>query len=164
MSDSFLDSLPNHERGKWERLKLRSPAEYARLREKVRERGPEYAKEEMKRNAEFAEAKLHLETEPSMQEHAKDAVAAFIDAQGVDAALEKMPASAKEALKKGQFEVTVDASGREPKLAVRPTAKPKEKKGATDAPSGNVAEVYPLKTALQQQLLASFKMGGGDGA
>lgn len=156
MSDSFLDGLPSHERSKWERLKLRSPAEYARLREKVRERGPEYAKEEMKNNAEFAEAKLHLETEPSAQENAKESVVAFIDKQGLDAAMEKLPASVKESLNKGQFEVTVDASGKEPKLAVRPTAMPQEKKDATDAPSGNVAEVFPLKAALQQQVLAKL--------
>ncbi|MDD5055271.1 MAG: hypothetical protein PHZ00_03305 [Candidatus Peribacteraceae bacterium] len=161
MSDSFLDSLPSRERSKWERLKLRSPAEYAWLREKVRERGPEYAKDEMKRNAEFAEVKLHLETEPSVQEQAKDVVATFIDTQGMDAALEGMSASAKEALKKGQFEVAVDVSGKEPKLAVKPTTKPKEKHGSSDAPMGNVAEVYPLKAALQQQVMASLKVGGG---
>ncbi len=160
MSDSYLDHLPSHEREKI-RKRLRSPEEYERLREKVK--GPEDLEREMNRNAEFAEAKLHLETEPSVQEHAKDAVAAFIDKQGLDSAFDKLPASAREALRKGQFEVTVDVSGKEPRLAVKPTAKPKEKKGATDAPSGNVAEVYPLKAALQQQVMASFKMGGGDG-
>jgi hypothetical protein len=161
--DSFLEGLPRGVREQAEKLKLRSPEEYERFREKVRERGPEYAKEEMKRNSEFAEVKLHLETEPSLQERAKDAVAAFIDKQGMDVALEKMSASANEALKKGHFEVTVDASGKEPKLAVKPTAKPSEKKGSHDAPMGNVAEVFPLKTALQQQVMASLKMGGGGG-
>jgi hypothetical protein len=160
MSDSYLDNLPSHEREKI-RKRMRSPEEYERLRDKVR--GPEDLEREMNHNAEFAEAKLHLETEPAMQERAKDSVSAFIDKQGMDAALEKMPASVKEALKKGRFEVTVDASGKEPKLAVRPTTKPQEKKGSHDAPTGNVAEVFPLKTALQQQVMASLKMGGGSG-
>lgn len=158
MSDSFLDGLPSHERGRWEKLKLRSPAEYARLREKVRSHGPEHAEKEMNRNAEFAEAKLHLETDPKMQEKAKDTIAAFIGEQGIDAALEKLPASAKEAMAKSAFEVTVDVTGKEPKLAVRPQVKPSDKKQGMDAPSGNVAEVFPLKTALQQQVMTAFKM------
>lgn len=155
MSDSYLDHLPSYEREKI-RKRLRSPEEYERLRECVR--GPEDLEREMNGNAEFAEAKLHLESEPSVQESARESIAAFIDTQGLDAAFESLPTNAMEAMKNGQFEVIVTEVNHAPALAAKPRSHAGEDAGTTDAPMGNVAEVFPLKTALQQQVMASLKM------
>jgi hypothetical protein len=95
-----------------------------------------------------------------MQEKAQEAVKAFVEKHGAEAALDKAPAKVKEAIAKGSFDVTVDTQGKEPKLAVRPKNAPKDK--AQQAPSGNVAEVFPLKTSLQKQVLASFTLKGKD--
>ena len=74
MSDAFIDSMPSHERGRWERLKLRSPGEYEKLRKAAREHGPAFAEREMKHNAEFAEMKFALETDSKAQEQARDVI------------------------------------------------------------------------------------------
>ncbi len=142
MSDSsFIDHLPSGEREKI-RKRLRSPEEYERLREKVK--GPEDLEREMEKNAEFAEAKLHLESDPKAQEKAKDVVRAFVSEQGTEAALEGKAEKMADGLSNGQFEVVVTDKNHEPTLAV--------------APSGNVSEVFPLKQSLQQQIFASFTM------
>jgi hypothetical protein len=144
MSDgTFIDRLPSQEREKI-RKRLRSPEEYERLREKVK--GPEDLEREMEKNAEFAEAKLHLESDPKAQEKAKDAVKAFISEKGMEAAFEGKADQIAEAIAKGQFDVVVDDKKKEPTLAV--------------APSGNVAEVFPLKQSLQQHIFASITMKG----
>lgn len=153
MSDSYLDHIPSQEREKI-RKRLRSPEEYERLREKVR--GPEDLEREMEKNADFAEVKLSLETEPKAQESAKASVQEFVSKEGIESALEHAPSHAKEAVKKGSFEVTVDAGKREPKLAIKLKTAPS--KGAKEAPSGNVQEVFPLKASLQQQILSSLKI------
>gem|GEM_PF-1437976 len=158
--DSAFDSLPSRERRYLEQLKERSPEEYERLREKVRNRGPEYIERELNRNAEFAEVKLTLETEPKAQEGAKEAVKSFISEKGIESAFDHAPEHLRDAIARGKFEVTVDAASSEPKLAVRPKQAPKEKKG-TDAPSGKVAEIFHLKPVLQQQIVSSFGLKGG---
>lgn len=153
MSDSFMDRLPSREREKI-RKRLRSPEEYERLREKVK--GPEDLEREMEKNAEFAEARLALESEPRAQEKARDAVREFVAEKGMDAAFEgKM---SPEAVSQGLFTVTVvEKTKGQPKIAIRPLQKPGE-----SAPSGNVSETLSLKPALQQQILSSFTLGGGD--
>ncbi len=152
MSDSFMDRLPSQEREKI-RKRLRSPEEYERLRDKVK--GPEDLEREMEKNAEFAEVKLTLESEPKAQEKAKDAVREFVREKGMDAALEgKM---SPETVSKGLFTVTVVEKAKgQPKLAIKPSAKPGE-----SAPSGNIAEVLSLKPALQQQIMSSFILSAG---
>lgn len=153
MSDAFMDRLPSQEREKI-RKRLRSPEEYERLRDKVK--GPEDLEREMEKNAEFAEAKLTLESEPKAQEKAKDAIREFVQEKGMDAAFEgKM---SPEAVSKGLFTVTVIEKAKgQPKLAIKPSVKPGE-----SAPSGNVAEVLSLKPALQQQILSSFTLGSSN--
>lgn len=152
MSDPYLDHLPSREREKI-RKRLRSPEEYERLREKVK--GPEDLEREMEKNAEFAEAKLAFETEPKTQEKAKATIRAFASEQGLDCAFEQSSDSLKEALKKGTFDVTVDSKSHEPKLAIKIKNQPK---ATGEAPSGNVAEIFNLKPALQQQILSSFQL------
>lgn len=152
MSDSYLDNIPSNEREKI-RKRLRSPEEYERLREKVK--GPEDLERELNRNAEFAEVKLTLETEPRAQENARDMVKKSVSEKGLEASLSHAPESIKNSISKGHFDVVVDDQSGEPKLAVKPKSAPKK---GTDAPSGNVAEVYPLKTSLQQQVISSFTL------
>lgn len=146
MPDSWLDHIPSHEREKI-RKRLRSPEEYERLREKVK--GPEDLEREMERNAEFAETKLALESEPKAQEKAKAMVK-----EGIDAAFHAIPASAREQVAKGHFDVIITEQHHEPRLAV----KIKNHAQQSKASSGNVAEVYPLRAALQQQILSTFTL------
>ncbi len=144
MSDPYLDHLPSQEREKI-RKRLRSPAEYERLREKVK--GPEDLEREMEKNAEFAEVKLALETEPKAQEKAKNIIKEFSAEKPADSAFEKTSDRLQDALKKGQFDIVVDEQSPEPTLAV-----------TLDAPTGNVSEVFPLKPALQQKIMSSLKI------
>jgi hypothetical protein len=137
---SYLDNLPYPEREKI-RKRMRSPEEYERLRDKVK--GPEDLEREMEKNAEFAEARLSLESDPQAQEKAKDTVKASVTEQGIEATLEQGTEALAEAIVSSQFDVVVTESNKgEPQIAV--------------APSGNVAEVFPLKQQLQQQILSSF--------
>lgn len=149
MSDSsYLDHLPSREREKI-RKRLRSPEEYERLRETVK--GPEDLEREMERNAEFAEVKLALESDPQAQEKAKDAVRAFVAEQGTQAATEEPVSS--EAIAKGLFAVTVlEKAHSEPTLGLTLPG--------TDetAPTGNIAETLSLTPALQQQILSTFTL------
>jgi hypothetical protein len=147
-----MDRLPSQEREKI-RKRLRSPEEYERLRDKVK--GPEDLEREMEKNAEFAEAKLTLESEPKAQEKAKDVVRAFVAEKGMDAAFEG--GVSPEALSKGLFTVTVVEKAKgQLKLAIKIGAKPGE-----SAPSGNVSETLSLKPMLQQQIMASFTLTRG---
>ena len=153
MSDSsFLDHLPSAEREKI-RKRLRSPEEYERLREKVK--GPEDLEREMDRNAEFAEAKLILETEPKAQEKAKNSVQEAVKEEGMESAFEKFSEHLSKALEQGKFDIVVDQKSHELQLAVKLRNSPKDK-NSFDMPSGNVQEVFPLKISLQQQLMSSF--------
>jgi hypothetical protein len=144
--NSYLDHLPSQEREKI-RKRLRSPEEYERLREKVR--GPEDLEREMERNAEFAEARLALESDPGAREQARDAVRQAVAEQGIDAVIEGSPDAS--AVEQGNFEVIVDEHGAEPRLAVQSTEK-------SQAGSGNVAEVFGLRPAIQQQILSSISL------
>ncbi len=148
MSDSFLDHLPSQEREKI-RKRMRSPEEYERLREKVK--GPEDLEREMKINAESAEITLALETSSETQERAKDAVKASVMEQGIEGLSDVQ----KEAILAGNFDVTAESKNGAPVLSVRLQSAP-DAKGAIDAPSGKVNEVFPLKMSLQQQILSGF--------
>jgi hypothetical protein len=106
-------------------------------------KGPEDLEREMVRNAEFAEARLALESEPKAQEQAKEAVQEFVAEEGIDQSLENPTPAAIDMVSGGSFEVIVTEQNHEPALAV--------------APTGNVSEIYPLKTGLQQQLLLSIR-------
>ncbi len=156
MSDSsWIDHIPSQEREKI-RKRMRSPEAYEKLREKVK--GPEDLEREMEKNAEFAETKLAIETDPSAQEKSKETVKAFVAEKGSDAAFESSSDGLQEALRSGNFEVSVDAQSKEPRLAVKMKNAPQ--KTPTDAPSGNVSEVFPLKASLQQKIVASFTLKG----
>lgn len=152
MSDSYLDHLPGREREKI-RKRMRSPEEYERLREKVK--GPEDLECEMEKNAEFAEVRLALESEPGLQEKSKEAVKSFVGEQGIEKAFTNPDIHLQDALKNGNFEMTVDSQKGEPKLAVKI-------QGSVDAPSGNVQEVFTLSPVLQQQIVSSFSLKGKD--
>ena len=145
MSDHYLDLLPSREREKIRRRLRMSPEAYAALREKVK--GPEDLEREMEKNAEFAEVRLRLETEPKTREN----VASMVREAGTDAVDAKAPEAIKEAIKNGKFDVLVSHSEHAPNLSVKP-------KGQAEAPSGNVQEVYPLKAALQQKIVSSFRV------
>ena len=151
MSDSYLDHIPSHEREKIQK-RMRSPEAYEKLRESVK--GPEDLEREMEKNADFAEVKLMLETEPGAQEKARSTVQEYARKQGADAVLESLPNGVKNALKNGNFDLTVDHSAHEPRLAIRVKNAPQ--KSGTEAPMGNVSEKLPLKPALQKQILSSF--------
>lgn len=148
MSDSYLDNIPSREREKI-RKRMRSPEEYERLREKVK--GPEDLEREMEKNAEFAEVKLHLESDPAAQEKAREMVRSFAKEKGIDAAFES-----KNAALDGHFDVVVSEKNHEPHLSVHLKNAPK---GAGEkAPSGNVSETLQLSSALQKQIVASFTL------
>lgn len=143
---SYLDNLPSQEREKI-RKRMRSPEEYERLREKVR--GPEDLEHEMEKNAEFAEVRLSLESDPQAQEKAKETVKTSMTEQGIEATLEKGFEALADAIPRGQFDVVVSENDKgEPQIAVT----------GTEASSGNVAEVFPLTQKLQQQILSSFRL------
>lgn len=148
MSDYF-DRLPSSVREQV-RKRMRNPWEYEQLREKVK--GPEDLEREMEKNADFADIKLSLEIEPKAQEKAKD----LVKEAGITSIIDPSE-RLKNALKTGKFEVTVDARGHEPKLAVKIKSAPSRR--AKDGPMGNVQEVFPLKMALQQQIVSSLQQG-----
>lgn len=144
---SWLDQLPSQEKEKI-RKRLRSPEEYERLREKVK--GPEDLEREMEQNAEFAEVQLMLESEKGTQEKAKNTVKNAVQEQGIEASVEGLTLSEEQSIKEGNFKVIVSEKDHQPTLAVTIGD------GSESAPSGNVSEVYPLKPALQKQVLATF--------
>jgi len=146
---SWLDQLPSQEREKI-RKRLRSPEEYERLREKVK--GPEDLEREMEQNAEFAEVQLMLESEKGAQEKAKKTVQNFVQEQGIETFIEGLSLSAEENIREGNFKVIVTEKDHQPTLAIKIVG------AGESAPSGNVSEVYPLKPALQKQVLATFTL------
>ena len=154
MSDSYVDNLPSHQREQL-RKRMRSPEEYERLRDKVK--GPEDLEREMEKNAEFAEAKLTLANDPERHEQAKQAVSAFARENGVASSVEHPSIGLNDALEAGNFDIGVQSPKGQPVLTVTVKNAPSDK-NATDAPSGNVQEVFPLKPSLQLHILASLKI------
>jgi archaellum component FlaD/FlaE len=145
MSDSFLDHLPSQEREKI-RKRLRSPAEYQRLREKVK--GPEDLEREMKKSEQIAEVSFRLETEPETAQRLQDRITKDMKERGVETVLENedISESARLALEQGRFNVSVEAHPKthEDTLVV--------------IPEGNVQDRIPVKPLLNEgyvQLLLS---------
>ena len=150
---AWFDQLPSQEREKIRR-RLRSPEEYERLREKVR--GPEDLEREMEKNAEFAEARLTLESEPEAHESARDAVRSFVAEQSMEAGIEGGSEAVRGALESGRFNIAVvDHASSEPRLALQIRQDPSS--GVADAPMGNVQETFPLTPALQQKVFSVLK-------
>lgn len=150
MSDAYLDHLPSLDREKIRR-RLRSPEEYERLREKVK--GPEDLEREMERNAEFAEASLHLETDPEAQHMAQEKVRAALREHGIDASLDEPLTHSLES-----FRVIVTEKHGEPRLAVH--VQPSEYDSV--APTGTVREILTLKPVLSQQIVSAFSTKKAD--
>lgn len=109
----------------------------------------------MERNAEFAEARLTLESEPKAREAVRKSVMDYVHEHGIENVFESFPEDKEAALTNGAFEVVVTEVNRLPCLALK--LQPSEK-GNVSAPSGNVSEVFALKPALQQQILSSFRL------
>ncbi len=158
MSDDFIDRLPSHERRKWLDVKEHSPQEYEKIRKEyqVGMRGREAIAERM---SHFAEFSLALETEKGLKESVSKSIAEQIRDKGIDKVVDgKIDKHQKSALEAGHFDVIADASQEAtPKLRIKP--KSGSDKGSTiDAPSGKISEALPLKPAIQDRLLLTFKI------
>ncbi len=145
---SWLDILPSTERAKI-RKRLRSPAEYERLREKVK--GPEDLEREMKWNEAMAELSFTLETEPKVKEALRQQVEKDMQEQGIEQALEgasEASPDAKKALEEGRFNLSVEENPEthQDQLAV--------------SPEGTVAEKIPIKKSLSEQYVYQFQVDG----
>lgn len=143
MSDSFLDSLPSLERQKI-RKRMRSEAEYERLRESVK--GPEDLERELGRSERMAEAHFALESQPHLRgvlkrdlEHAME--------QGIDAVKEQGAAVSAEllgALREGNFRMEIGPH-------------PTEHHDTLLAVSeGNVQETLAIHPSLANQWISSL--------
>jgi hypothetical protein len=133
---SWLDLLPSKERAKI-RQRLRSPAEYEKLREKVK--GPEDLKEEMKDNAVVAELKFALETEPSLKQALKEKIEQDIAERGLDAVAE------------GEIEGKFD-------VAMEPHPQTNQEQVVL-FPEGNVSEKVFLTKAANEEYCSQFSKG-----
>ncbi len=145
MSDNFFDSLPSREREKIRR-KLRSPAEYDRLRERVK--GPEDLERELGRAEHVAELHFALESSPEKARELKTKIQEDIAEQGIDAVLDApaLPPDLKKKLEQGKFAVAVSSSSHaEDALVV--------------VPEGTVQEKLPVKPSFSQQYATSLMRG-----
>ncbi|MFH0770210.1 MAG: hypothetical protein V1926_02415 [Candidatus Peregrinibacteria bacterium] len=140
MSDSYLDHLPSHEREKILR-RLRSPAEYERLREKVK--GPEDLEREMVKADRLAEAFIRLESDPKLKETLRQTVEKDILEQGMENVLEKPFV--------GGFDVAIQMNPKthEDQVVV--------------IPEGVVQEAIPVKMTMSEQYVSQLISGGGGG-
>lgn len=137
MSDSYLDHIPSHEREKILR-RLRSPAEYERLREKVK--GPEDLEKELTKADQIAEAFIRLESDPKLKEKLKQSVEKDIREQGMENVLEK-PLS-------GGFDIAIqmNPATHEDQVVV--------------IPEGVVQEAIPVKMTFSEQYVTQLVSGG----
>ena len=130
---------------------MRSPAEYEKLREKVK--GPEELAEEMDRNEALAEAKFALETEPRIQEALRQEIEQDLSEQGLDMLLESagdLSPDLKAALEAGNFSVTIESmdDGHD-QVAL--------------SPEGNISEKIPLKPVFTEKYTGGLLQGGSSG-
>lgn len=144
---SWLDSLPSNERMKI-RKRMRSEAEYERLRESVK--GPEDLERELEKQDAVAEASFDLQSEPALQEATRAQVQEDIREQGIDAVLEAagdLPPDVRSALEEGKFSVVVESlpDTHEDRMAV--------------VPEGNVSEKIPLVSGLSEQYISGLSAG-----
>jgi|TARA_Y100000310_G_C20422691_1_gene687429 hypothetical protein len=129
---------------------MRSPAEYERLRERVK--GPEDLEREMEQNELLAELKFALETEPHVQEELRKEIEKDLGEQGIEQMLESDDISpeAEQALASGSFEVGIDTNpdtGHD-QIVLQP--------------EGNVSEKIALQKSVGEQYIAAFGAGGGE--
>ncbi len=143
MSDSFLDHLPGGVRERIQK-RMRSPAEYAALREKVR--GPEDLEREMEKNDALAELKFALETEPELHDALTASVERDVREQGIEKVMDLDPLSAEsqQAIERGAFTL---------KVSSHPTT---HQDALVAVPEGNVHEKMPLKPAVMDRYAAQL--------
>ena len=155
MSDSFLENLPGKERAWYERLKRRSPAEYEKFKREAQERR-EVREHVSEKASNFAEFNFAFESEPGMKDSVKDKIKEGLK-KNPDAVLDGKPdAKLKQALEKGNFDVSVDKTHAVPRLTVTPSsAKEGSKQSAAE---GNIAEALPLKPTFQDKLILSLQI------
>jgi hypothetical protein len=144
MSDSFLDQLSSPEREKI-RKKLRSPAAYERLREKVK--GPEDLEAELKRAEQIADLHFALESDHAMYQKLKMDVQRAITDRGIEHVLgDKVDISidVRRKLEGGKFDVAV---------STHPTT---HEDAIVLIPEGNVKDALPLTSQLTNALASSL--------
>ncbi len=143
MQGSWLDHIPSQERMKL-RKRMRSAAEYERLREKVK--GPEDLEREMRKSEAIAELHFALESEPPVRDALKARIEKELREQGIEAVIDAVSLSpdAQRALEQGKFTVTVSAhpATHQDILAV--------------VPEGRVQEKLPLKQSLSDHYVQQF--------
>ncbi len=156
MSDSFLENLPGKERAWYERLKRRSPAEYEKFKREAQERREVREKTSEKGSA-FAEFNFAFESEPGMKDSVKDKIKEGLK-KNPDGVVDGKPdAKLKQALEKGNFDVSIDKSHAVPRLTVKPSSSAKEG-SKQSAAEGNIAEALPLKPTFQDKLILSLQI------
>lgn len=145
--DGF-EKVPERMRHRLERLRL-SPQEYDRLREKVRERGPEFMEKELQHMEKMAELKFALETEPGVREAVRSKIQEDIKEKGVEEVLEvgNLPLKLTDALEKGRFDISIEPhpETKQDQLMV--------------VPEGNVSEKIPVKGAMSEQYVGQVVKG-----
>ncbi len=144
MSDSFLDHLPGGVRERIQK-RMRSPAEYAALREKVK--GPEDLEREMEKNDALAELKFALETEPALHDALKASIERDVREHGMENVMEIDGASpeSKKAMERGAFML---------KVSSRPST---HQDALVAVPEGSVQETIPLKPAIMDRYVAQLQ-------
>ncbi len=147
MSDHLEKLLASPEGRKLKRMM--SPEAYERLREKVRQHGPEAIKEEMRRSEKLAELNFKMESEPWVHDSVKEKLQEIFENRDVEEVLEQAPsAAAKESLKQGKFIVQVSSHPQTHQDAL------------VVIPEGNVQEKLPIKPALSDQYVSQFLKAG----
>ncbi len=150
MADSFLDLLPANEQQKL-RKRMRSEAEYQKLREKVK--GPEDLEREMDRNESLAEARFAMETDPAQHESVRKQAESDIREKGIEHVLESEGLSPehKRSMEQGKFRMTVSNH-------------PKTHQDRMMAvPEGTVQEKIPVKATFEEKYVTQLlQKAGGD--
>lgn len=134
-------------RRKLERLRpMLSPAQYEKLRAKVRERGPDYLERELDRVGELAELKLTLDTDPELKFAVKQKLKEDFESQGFSAVLdvEDLSPARRKDLQEGKFEITV---------AEHPATKEDQ---LCIVPHRSISEAIPVKPAWSEQYVSQF--------
>ncbi|MFA6259120.1 MAG: hypothetical protein WCX29_00745 [Candidatus Peribacteraceae bacterium] len=139
---TWLDVLPSRERQKLREMRMRSPAEYAKLRERIK--SVEQITEEMQYNEYVAELKFALATEPAVRDALKDRIADDLREQGIEAVMEHVPDAQRAAVESGRFTVSLEShpQTRRETLAV--------------LPEGDIQETLPIVSALSEKYIQQF--------
>jgi len=139
---SWLDLIPSHERQKLREIRKRSPREYAKLREKIK--NLDQIAEEMKNNEKLAELKFAMETEPKLKEALKQQIESDLNEQGIESMLGELPLALRTSIENGNFDVNVEThpESQQDQLAV--------------VPEGNIVDALPIKPSLSEQYVSQF--------